>query len=177
MIGSLLEHLSMNSVSDTALCPHKCLQRAVPLCQMQQMESNHLEITCPLKNQRKGLLSRLFHPTPSLKNNYTLLWDMEDNTGYINVVAVMQKFFDQAISGNWSYNPENYDNNEVPVSVMAQDFLTTYKYGWKTSYYQNTHDMKSDEVIDVSEKSNTELENLLDTLEQAEEGECESCAV
>ena len=100
---------------------------------------------------------------------------MKDNTGYINVVAVMQKFFDQAISGNWSYNPENYDNNEVPVSVMAQDFLTTYKYGWKTSYYQNTHDMKSDEVIE--EKSNTELENLLDELEQAEEGECESCAV
>ena len=100
---------------------------------------------------------------------------MKDNTGYINVVAVMQKFFDQAISGNWSYNPENYDNNEVPVSVMAQDFLTTYKYGWKTSYYQNTHDMKSDDVVE--EKSNTELENLLDTLEQAEEGECESCAV
>jgi len=63
------------------------------------------------------------------------------------------------------------------VSVMAQDFLTTYKYGWKTSYYQNTHDMKSDDVIDASEKSNTELENLLDSLEQAEEGECESCAV
>ena len=54
---------------------------------------------------------------------------MPDNTGYINVVAVMQKFFDQAISGNWSYNPEHYPDNEVPVSVMANDFLTTYKYG------------------------------------------------
>ena len=84
-------------------------------------------------------------------------------------LLLCKKFFDQAISGNWSYNPENYQNNEFPVSVMAQDFLTTYKYGWKTSYYQNTHDMKSDEVVDVSEKSNTELENLLDTLEQAEE--------
>ena len=98
---------------------------------------------------------------------------MESNRGYINVVAVMQKFFDQAISGNWSYNPENYPDNEVPVSTMAQDFLTTYKYGWKTSYYQNTHDMKSDEVED--EKS--ELHNILNELEQAEEGECESCAV
>ena len=102
---------------------------------------------------------------------------MPSNVGYINVVAVMQKFFDQAISGNWSYNPENYPDNEVPVSVMAQDLLTTYKYGWKTSYYQNTHDMKSDEVVDVPEKSNTELENLLNSLEQSEEGECESCAV
>ncbi len=130
-----------------------------------------------IKKSKKGPLKQVVPSYSTLKNSYTLLWDMKDNTGYINIVAVMQKFFDQAISGNWSYNPENYDNNEVPVSVMAQDFLTTYKYGWKTSYYQNTHDMKSDEVIDVSEKSNTELENLLDTLEQTEEGECESCAV
>ena len=60
---------------------------------------------------------------------------------------------------------------------MANDFLTTYKYGWKTSYYQNTNDMKSDDLIDVSEKSNTQLENLLDELEQVEEGECESCSI
>ena len=123
-----------------------------------------------IKKSKKGPLKQVVPSYSTLKNSYTLLWDMKDNTGYINVVAVMQKFFDQAISGNWSYNPENYDNNEVPVSVMAQDFLTTYKYGWKTSYYQNTHDMKSDEVLDVSEKSNTELENLLDTLEQARGG-------
>ena len=130
-----------------------------------------------IKKSKKGPLKQIVPQYGTLKNNYTLLWDMKSNRGYINVVAVMQKFFDQAISGNWSYNPENYPDNEVPVSVMAQDFLTTYKYGWKTSYYQNTHDMKSDDVIDVSEKSNTELENLLDSLEQAEEGECESCAV
>jgi Ribonucleotide reductase, alpha subunit len=54
----------------------------------------------------------------------------------------MQKYFDQAISGNWSYNPENYEDNQVPVSEMANDLLTTYKYGWKTSYYQNTYDAK-----------------------------------
>jgi ribonucleoside-diphosphate reductase alpha chain len=107
------------------------------------------------------------------KSNYTLLWDMPSNTGYINIVAVMQKFFDQAISGNWSYNPENYQDNEVPVSVMAQDFLTTYKYGWKTSYYQNTYDIKTDEVVE--EKPN--LQDLLSELSSVEEGECESCAV
>ena len=57
--------------------------------------------------------------------------NMPDNTGYINIVAVMQKFFDQGISGNWSYNPENYENGEVPVSVMPKDLLNTYKYGSK----------------------------------------------
>jgi ribonucleoside-diphosphate reductase alpha chain len=126
-----------------------------------------------IKKSKKGPLKQIVPQYGSLKNNYTLLWDMESNRGYINVVAVMQKFFDQAISGNWSYNPEQYPDNEVPVSTMAQDFLTTYKYGWKTSYYQNTHDMKNDEVVE--EKPN--LDNILAELEQAEEGECESCAV
>ena len=130
-----------------------------------------------IKKSKKGPLKQIVPSYGHLKNNYTLLWDMPSNEGYIKVIAVIQKFFDQAISGNWSYNPENYEGNEVPVSVMANDLLTTYKYGWKTSYYQNTHDMKSDEVVDVPQTSNTELENLLNTLEQAEEGECESCSV
>ena len=126
-----------------------------------------------VKKSKKGPLKQIVPQYGSLKNNYTLLWEMESNRGYINVIAVMQKFFDQAISGNWSYNPENYPDNEVPVSIMAQDFLTTYKYGWKTSYYQNTNDLKTDEVGEEK----PELQNLLTQLEQAEEGECESCAV
>ena len=126
-----------------------------------------------IKKSKKGPLKQIVPQYGTLKNNYTLLWDMESNRGYINVVAVMQKFFDQAISGNWSYNPENYDDNEVPVSVMANDFLTTYKYGWKTSYYQNTYDIKTDEV----EEEKPNLQNLLSELSSVEEGECESCAV
>jgi ribonucleoside-diphosphate reductase alpha chain len=95
----------------------------------------------------------------------------------------MQKFFDQAISGNWSYNPENYPDNEVPVSVMAQDLLTTYKLGWKTSYYQNTYDNKHDEVEpahpmgwhdDVKEDK---ISTLISDLANADEEECESCAI
>jgi len=126
-----------------------------------------------VKKSKKGPLKQIVPQYHTLKNNYTLLWDMESNRGYVNVVAVMQKFFDQAISGNWSYNPENYPDNEVPVSVMAQDFLTTYKYGWKTSYYQNTHDLKTDEV----EEEKPNLQDLLSELSSVEEGECESCAV
>jgi ribonucleoside-diphosphate reductase alpha chain len=127
-----------------------------------------------IKKSKKGPLKQVVPSFTTLKNNYTLLWEMPNNTGYINVVSVMQKFFDQAISGNWSYNPENYPNNEVPVSQMANDLLTTYKYGWKTSYYQNTYDIKTDEVVD---EESDKLSNLLDELSQAEEGECESCAV
>ena len=127
-----------------------------------------------IKKSKKGPLKQVVPSYGSLKNNYTLLWDMKSNDGYIKVVAVMQKFFDQAISGNWSYNPKNYEDNEVPISVMAQDLLTTYKYGWKTSYYQNTYDMKSDEVDDVEEVK-PQLEKLFTEL--SEEQECDSCTI
>ena len=137
-----------------------------------------------IKKSKKGPLKQIVPSYGSLKNNYTLLWDMPSNTGYINIVSVMQKFFDQAISGNWSYNPEHFENAEVPVSVMAQDLLTTYKYGWKTSYYQNTHDMKTDEEPahsigwhDNVEEGGSKLDSLLGELENANEGECESCAI
>jgi ribonucleoside-diphosphate reductase alpha chain len=92
---------------------------------------------------------------------------MPSNEGYIKIVAVMQKFFDQAISGNWSYNPLNYPDNEVPMDVMANDLLTTYRYGWKTSYYQNTYDAKKDE----------DIESLIEELANSSEEDCDSCKV
>ena len=134
-----------------------------------------------IKKSKKGPLKQVVPSYASLKNNYTLLWEMPSNEGYINIVAVMQKFFDQAISGNWSYNPEHFEGSEVPTSVMAQDLLTTYKYGWKTSYYQNTYDNKHDEIEpahpvgwhdDVKENN---ISTLLSELENEEE--CESCAI
>ena len=67
------------------------------------------------------------------------------------------------------------------MSVMLQDMLTTYKYGWKTSYYQNTYDFKTDEVVDTSSESQVESANKMETLVQellnAEEEACESCTI
>ena len=126
-----------------------------------------------IKKSKKGPLKQIVPQYHTLKNNYTLLWDMPSNRGYINIVAVMQKFFDQAISGNWSYNPENYANNEVPVSVMAQDLLTTYKLGWKTSYYQNTYDNKTDEV----KEDKSSIDDLVKELLEGGEEDCESCKI
>ncbi len=127
-----------------------------------------------VKKSKKGPLKQIVPQYNSLKNNYTLLWDMKSNRGYINIVAVMQKFFDQAISSNWSYNPENYPDNEVPVSVMAQDFLMTYKLGHKTAYYQNTYDITVDEI---DEDKNQKLKFLLNDLENSYEEDCESCKI
>lgn len=101
-----------------------------------------------------------------LKNNYTLAWDMKSNEGYFNIVAVIQKFFDQAISANWYYNPEHYPDNKVPMSVIVRDFLSSFQKGHKTAYYNNTYDRNEE---------NMELESLVnEILEQGEE-DCESC--
>ena len=127
-----------------------------------------------VKKSKKGPLKQIVPQYHTLKNNYTLLWEMSSNRGYINIVAVMQKFFDQAISGNWSYNPENYQDNEVPTSVMAHDMLYSYSMGWKTSYYQNTYDIKTDEVV---EEPKQDLQSLLQELSGAEEEDCESCKI
>jgi ribonucleoside-diphosphate reductase alpha chain len=127
-----------------------------------------------IKKSKKGPLKQIVPQYHTLKNNYTLLWNMPSNRGYIHIVAVMQKFFDQAISGNWSYNPENYADNEVPVSVMAQDMLTCFKLGHKTAYYQNTYDIKTDEVVDDQKQ---ELKSLLNDIMKSDEEACESCTI
>ena len=129
-----------------------------------------------VKKSKKGPLKQIVPQYQTLKDNYTLLWDMPSNDGYINIVAVMQKFFDQAISGNWSYNPTHFENNEVPMSVMIKDLLNTYKYGWKTSYYQNTYDYKTDG--DVVEEAPQKVEALQDNeLRVDNEEDCEACTI
>ena len=128
-----------------------------------------------VKKSKKGPLKQIVPEYSKLKNFYTLLWDMKGNEGYINIVAVMQKYFDQAISGNWSYNPENYTDGQVPVSVMAQDLLTTYKLGWKTSYYQNTYDSKKDE--DEPSHPIGWQDNVPETNKEDDPENCDSCAI
>jgi ribonucleoside-diphosphate reductase alpha chain len=132
-----------------------------------------------IKKSKKGPLKQVVPDYKRLKNSYTLLWDMKGNEGYINIVSVMQKYFDQAISGNWSYNPEHFEDGQVPISVMAQDLLTTYKLGWKTSYYQNTYDSKKDE--DEPAHPIGYHDNVADEKEEVkkeiEDEACESCTI
>jgi ribonucleoside-diphosphate reductase alpha chain len=131
-----------------------------------------------VKKSKKGPLKQIVPQYQTLKNHYSLLWDMPSNEGYINVVAVMQKFFDQAISGNWSYNPTQFENNEVPMSVMIKDLLTTYKLGWKTSYYQNTYDYKTDpSEIEDEKVEQPLLSTSINSIELGDEADCDACAI
>ena len=136
-----------------------------------------------IKKSKKGPLKQIVPGFPKLKNAYTLLWDMKSNEGYINVVAMMQKYFDQAISGNWSYNPLQHENNEVPISAMVNDMLSAYKYGWKTSYYQNTYDFKGEEEdvqpagIETTESQQGEDIQIKSTTEEDDDEHCDACAI
>jgi ribonucleoside-diphosphate reductase alpha chain len=126
------------------------------------------------KKSKKGPLKQIVPQYNSLKNNYSYLFEEGVQDGYVKIVAAMQKYFDQAISGNWSYNPKHYPNNEVPMSVMFRDLLTTYKLGWKTSYYQNTYDMKGEDEDNISD-TQPALPNVEPLIDDAEA--CEACTI
>lgn len=81
-----------------------------------------------------------------MKNSYELLWSIPSNDGYLQLVGIMQKFVDQAISSNTNYKPSNYDGGKVPMKQMIKDLLTAYKLGVKTLYYHNTYDGAGDAI-------------------------------
>ena len=97
-----------------------------------------------IKASKDGILRQ---PVPEIKelgSQYELLWDMPNMTGYLQKVAIMQKFVDQAISANTAYDPKKFPNGKVPMKQLLTDLLTAYKYGVKTLYYHNTRDGADD---------------------------------
>jgi len=81
-----------------------------------------------------------------LKNKYELLWNQQSPEGYLKIVAVLQKYIDQGISVNTSYNPQHYDEEKIPLSEMLKHLVMFYKYGGKQLYYFNTYDGATDEM-------------------------------
>ncbi|WP_371193030.1 class 1a ribonucleoside-diphosphate reductase subunit alpha [Glaciecola sp. SC05] len=107
-----------------------------------------------IKTSKDGVLKQVVPDYKALKNAYELMWDIPSNDGYLQLVAIMQKFIDQTISANTSYDPGKYEGNKVPMKLLLKDLLTTYKLGVKTLYYHNTRDGASD-------KSDTELAGVV----------------
>ncbi len=97
-----------------------------------------------IKASKDGTLKQVVPEIHGLKNKYEYLWDMPHTRGTLELAAIFQKWTDQAISTNTSYNPENYEDNKVPMSELIKDLVYAYKLGLKTLYYQNTHDGSGD---------------------------------
>lgn len=104
-----------------------------------------------VKASKDGILKQVVPDIENLADKYELLWQMPDNTGYLKLVGIMQKFIDQSISTNTNYDPRKFENNKVPMSIMTKDLLTAYKYGLKTLYYHNTRDGADDTQSDLDD--------------------------
>jgi ribonucleoside-diphosphate reductase alpha chain len=120
-----------------------------------------------VKQSKDGVLKQVVPGYHHLKNKYELLWDQQSPEGYLKIMAVMQKYIDQGISVNTSYNPTFYDNDEIPMSAMMQHLIMFYKYGGKQLYYFNTFDGAGELDVQEEELPAGELDDE----------ECESCVI
>jgi ribonucleoside-diphosphate reductase alpha chain len=93
-----------------------------------------------VKQSKDGVLKQVVPEVRKLKKKYDLLWDQKSPEGYLKICAVLQKFIDQGISVNTSYNPRFYEDEKIPMSEMIGHLLMFYKYGGKQLYYFNTND-------------------------------------
>lgn len=108
-----------------------------------------------VKASKDGILKQVVPEYHRLKEQYELLWDIPSNEGYLQLVGIMQKFVDQAISANTNYDPGRFEGGKVPMKLLLKDLLTAYKYGVKTLYYHNTRDGAADtqESMDKAQQS------------------------
>jgi ribonucleoside-diphosphate reductase alpha chain len=123
-----------------------------------------------IKQSKDGVLKQVVPAIHHLKNKYELLWDQKSPQGYLQICAVLQKYVDQGISVNTSYNPAFYEDEKIPMSTLLQDIISFYKYGGKQLYYFNTYDGATDEVEEPAHPYVMRDEPLDDE-------ECESCVL
>ncbi|WP_022941158.1 class 1a ribonucleoside-diphosphate reductase subunit alpha [Psychromonas hadalis] len=100
-----------------------------------------------IKASKDGILKQVVPEYEKYKDNYELLWTIPNNQGYLELVGIMQKFVDQAISANTNYDPKRFDDGKVPMTNLLKDLLVAYKMGVKTLYYHNTRDGADDEKV------------------------------
>lgn len=105
-----------------------------------------------VKASKHGVLKQVVPQYHRLKNKYDLLWDQKSPDGYLKICAVLQKYIDQAISVNTSYNPEHYEDEKIPMSVLLKHIVMFYKYGGKNLYYNNTYDGQGEIDVNASDK-------------------------
>ena len=127
-----------------------------------------------VKQSKHGVLKQVVPGYPRLKNKYDLLWDQKSPQGYLKIMAVLQKYIDQGISVNTSYNPEHFDDEKVPMSQLLSDIIMFYKYGGKQLYYNNTFDGQGE--IDTNKEESSKLVEV-NTVSNVDEDDCDSCKI
>lgn len=126
-----------------------------------------------VKGSKDGVLRQVVPEYRRLKNRYDLLWDQTSPEGYLKIAAILQKYIDQSISINTSYNPEHYDEQQLPMSELLQHMILGYKWGHKTWYYMNTHDGAGEVQVDKLVASETKIND--DPVQ--DDPTCDSCVL
>jgi ribonucleoside-diphosphate reductase alpha chain len=128
-----------------------------------------------VKQSKDGVLKQVVPEYRRLKNRYELLWDQKSPEGYLKIMAVLQKYIDQGISVNTSYNPQHYEDEKIPMSEMLKHVVMFYKYGGKQLYYFNTYDGQGE--IDIDKLQRSVVIEAPDTSLQADDADCDSCKI
>ena len=128
-----------------------------------------------VKQSKHGILKQVVPGIHHLKNKYELLWDQRSPEGYMTIMAILQKYIDQGISVNTSYNPVFYEDEKISMSEMLRHLMIFYKYGGKQLYYFNTYDGQGEIDIDkLNESANIEID---DEYQIEDEEACDSCTI
>ena len=125
-----------------------------------------------VKQSKDGVLKQVVPEYRRLKNKYDLLWNQKSPEGYLKIMAILQKYIDQGISVNTSYNPQHFEDEKIPMSTMIQHLLMFYKYGGKQLYYFNTFDGSGEIDIDKMNQSQP-----LQQGQAIDDEACDSCTI
>ncbi|MCO4320864.1 class 1a ribonucleoside-diphosphate reductase subunit alpha [Aliidiomarina quisquiliarum] len=172
---SIKEHGMRNSTL-SALMPSETSSQISNATNGIEPPRGHISV----KSSKDGIMKQVVPEFERLKDQYELLWTIPNNKGYLDLVAIMQKFVDQTISANTNYDPNKFEGGRVPMRQLLQDLLYAYKLGVKTLYYHNTRDGSSDNQTDLSpavrkemvENANAAVTVIVEDDEDCEGGAC-----
>ena len=101
-----------------ALCSVRLQHKSVMLLTVLSLQ----EVLLGVKQSKDGILKQVVPGIHKLRSKYELFVGSTIATSYLKIMAILQKYIDQGISVNTSYNPQYFDE-KIPMSLMIQHLL------------------------------------------------------
>ena len=119
------------------------------------------------KTSKHGVLKQVAPESRRLRGKYDMLWDHESPLGFIQLMAILNKWMDQSISLDTSYNPKHYEEEKLPMSMLLEHMILMYMWGIKNGYYFNTFDGAGEEVMEDLPLAEDDMPDFID--------DCDAC--
>jgi len=127
-----------------------CESSSVIQCSTNGVEPVRSLIT--YKTSKMGKLPVLVPGIGKYEGSYELAYNFKDNTGILNVNAIIQKYIDMAISTNIYYNYSHYPDHSLPDSKVMKELMYAYSVGLISLYYNNTDDGDKEQSQETSKQ-------------------------